>query len=90
MLVVDPDETEYTKDKMENPFKKMKIDASRNGKKEWVHIGGIKLTMNDRDSITTGERDLDLIQCCTKAAKKPKIKGLSSTLLQTKKFIIHL
>ena len=52
LLMVDPDETEYTKDKIENSVKKMKIDTSRNGKKEWLCVGGIKLTIHDRDSIT--------------------------------------
>ena len=53
VLMVVPHETEFTRNKIENPVKKMKIDASRNGKKEWLHVGGIKLTMND-NSITRG------------------------------------
>ena len=88
MLVVDPDETEVTKDKIENPIKVMKIDTSRNGKKEWVRVGGIKLTMNDRDSITRGERLNDMVINVAQRLLKsrfPKIKGLNSTLLQAKK-----
>ena len=88
LLVVDPDETEYTKDKIENPVKKMKIDTSRNGKKEWLRVGGIKLTINDRDSITRGERLNDMVINVAQRLLKsqfPKIKGLNSTLLQAKK-----
>ena len=66
----------------------MKIVTSRNGKKEWLHVGGIKLTINDRDSITRGERLNDMVINVAQRLLKsqfPKIKGLNSTLLQAKK-----
>jgi len=81
VLAVDADKTESTKDKME-------IDTSRNGKKEWLHVGGVKLTMSDRDSVLRGERLDDMvINVAQKLLKSqfPKIKGLNSTLLQGKK-----
>jgi len=83
MLAVGADKTESTKDKMENPTKRMNIDTSRNGKKEWLHVGGIKLTMSDRDSVLRGERFNDMvINVAQKLLKSrfPKIKGLNSTL----------
>ena len=67
----------------------MKIDTSRSGKKDWLHIGDIKLTMNDRDSITRGERLNDMvINAAQKLLKSQfcKIKGLNSTLLQAENF----
>ena len=44
VTVVDADKTESAKDKTENPVKRRNIDASRNGKKEWLRVSGIKLT----------------------------------------------
>ena len=64
LLMVDPDETEYTKDKIENPVKKMKIDTSRNGKKEWLLVGGIKLTINDGFHHKSNDMVINVAQGC--------------------------
>ena len=87
--MVDTTETESTKDKIEESAKKANIDTSKvDGKKEWLRVGGIKLTINDRNSIMRGERLNDMIiNAAQKLLKSrfPKIKGLNSTLLQAKK-----
>ena len=88
VTVVDADKIESAKDKTENPVKRRNIDTSRNGKKEWLCVSGIKLTINDRDSVMRGERLNDMvINVAQKLLKSqfPKIKGLNSTLLQGKK-----
>ena len=69
----------------------MNIDTSRNHKKEWLRVSGIKLILNDRDSIMRGERLNDMvINVAQKLLKSqfPKIKGLNFTLLQAKKKLI--
>jgi len=77
--------------KTEEPDKKRrKIDAnaSSNGKKEWLQIGGIKLRMQDRDSIIAGERLNDMVVNVAQRLLKaqfPKMKGLCSTFLQGRK-----
>ena len=97
--VLSPESTQATKKpakrmikvKTEEPAaKRMKIDAStsRNGKKQWLRVGGIKLTINDRNSIIAGERLNDMvINVAQKLLKSrfSKMKGLNSTLLQGKK-----
>ena len=55
MFVVIADKTkctiDETEDDTESPAKRMNIDTSRNLKKKWLRVGGIKLTMNNRDSM---------------------------------------
>ena len=89
VLMVDTTETESTKDKIEESAKKTNIDTSKvDGKKEWLRVGGIKLTINDRNSIMRGEKLNDMIiNAAQKLLKSrfPKIKGLNSTLLQAKR-----
>jgi len=61
-----------------------KIDdtsASSNGKKEWLRMGW---RMEDRDSITAGERLNDMVKNVAQRLLKnqfPKMKGLCSTLI---------
>ena len=77
--------------KTEKPdVKRRKIDtsASSKGKKEWLRMGGIKLRMEDRDSILAGEQLDDMVINVAQRLLKsqyPKIKGLCSTLLQDRK-----
>ena len=49
-------------------IKKRKIDtsANKNGRKEWLRVSGIKLRMEDRDSVIAGKR-LKLHKDCQKA-----------------------
>ena len=74
----------------ENPSKRANLDCNQSlgGKKEWLHRGEIKLTLNDRDSIIRGERLIDMvINVAQKLSKSPfsNLKGFQSTLLQNKK-----
>ena len=62
--------------------------AIENCSKQWLRIGGIKLTLNDRDAIIGGEKLNDLvINFAQKVLKMqfPGVKGFQSTLLQEKK-----
>ena len=55
---------------------------------EWLHVGGIKLTTNDRNSIMREERLNMIINAAQKLLKvdfQAKIKGLNSILLQATK-----
>ena len=75
---------------IENPSKRANLDCNQSlsGKKEWLRRGGIKLTLNDRDSIIRGERLNDMvINVAQKLLKSnfSKLKGFQSTLLQNKK-----
>lgn len=75
----------------ENFSKRAKLDCNQSfsGKKEWLCRGGIKLMLNDRDSIIRGERLNDMvINIAQKLLKSnfSKLKGFQSTLLQNKKF----
>jgi len=85
------DQAESTKSKTtENPAKKAKLDCNQSlsGKKEWLRRGGIKLTLNDRDSIIRGERlNGMVINIAQKLLKSnfSKLKGFQFTLLQDKK-----
>ena len=56
--------------------------------RQWLRIGGIKLTPNDKDAIMNGQRLNDLvINFAQKVLKMqfPGIKGFQSTLLQEKR-----
>ena len=58
------DQAESTKSKTtENPTKKAKLDCNQSlsGKKEWLRHGGIKLILNDRDSIIRGDSLNDMV-----------------------------
>ena len=72
--------------------KKRKIDtsANKNGRKEWLRADGIKLRMEDRDSVIAGEKLNDMVINVAKRLLKsqfPKMKRLCSTLLQGKKCV---
>ena len=74
----------------ENPSKRANLDCNQSlsGKKEWLRHGGIKLTLNDRDSIIRGERLIDMvINVAQKLLKSSfsNLKGFQSTLLQNKR-----
>ena len=75
----------------DNPSKRAKLNCNQSlsGTKEWLRRGGIKLTLNDRDSIIDGKRLNDMvINVAQKLLKSQfsKLKGFQSTLLQNKKF----
>ena len=56
--------------------------------KEWLRIGGIKLTLSDREAIVNGQKLNDLaINVAQKLLRMqfPNLKGFQSTLLQEKK-----
>ena len=55
---------------------------------QWMRIGGIKLTVADRDAIMGGQRLNDLVINFAQKVLKlqfPNMKGFQSTLLQEKK-----
>lgn len=56
--------------------------------RQWLRIGGIKLTSSDRDAIMNGQRLNDLVINFSQKVLKmqfPSIKGFQSTLVQEKK-----
>ena len=55
---------------------------------QWMRIGGIKLTLEDRDAIMDGQELNDLVINFAQQVLRlqfPNVKGFQSTLIQEKK-----
>ena len=68
--------------------RKIDTSTSSNGNKKWLRVSGIKLRIEDRDSIIAGARLNDMVINVAQRLLKsqfPKMKGLCSTLLQGRK-----